>query len=51
MIVFAHGMYIDDILWFAIPVGLSLFLLRWAERKARARAEAEGAGAEEEQQD
>lgn len=38
--IFAHGMYIDDILWFAIPVGLSLALLRWAERKARARAEA-----------
>lgn len=51
MIVFAHGMYIDDFLWFAVPVVLSLFLLRWAERKARARAEAEGTGTEEEQQD
>lgn len=51
MIIFGHGMFIDDILWFAVPVGLSLVLLRWAERKARARAEAEGTGAEEEQQD
>jgi len=41
MITLAHGLFIDDILWFAIPVGLSLLVLRWAERKARARAEAE----------
>ena len=41
MISFAHGMYIDEILWFAIPVGLALLVLRWAERKARLRAEAE----------
>jgi hypothetical protein len=51
MILFAHGMYIDDILWFAIPVGLSLWLLRWAERKARARAEADSGGGEADQQD
>ena len=41
MIPLAHGLYIDEILWFAIPVGLSLLVLRWAERKARVRAEAE----------
>jgi hypothetical protein len=41
MITLAHGLFVDDILWFAIPVGLSLLVLRWAERKARARAEAE----------
>ena len=41
MISLAHGLYIDEILWFAIPVGLSLWVLRWAERKARVRAEAE----------
>lgn len=43
MISLAHGLYIDEILWFAIPVGLSLWVLRWAERKARMRAEAEAA--------
>ncbi|MEX2653428.1 MAG: hypothetical protein WD532_00175 [Acidimicrobiia bacterium] len=48
---FAHGMYIDDILWFVIPVGLSLWLLRWAERKARARAEADEVQPEPDPQD
>ena len=33
----AHGLYIDDVLWFVIPVGLSILLLRWAERRARER--------------
>lgn len=42
MIRLAHGLYLDELLWFAIPVGLSLWVLRWAERKARTRAEAEG---------
>lgn len=51
MIAFAHGMYIDDILWFAIPVGLSLWLLRWAERKARARAEADEVEVDSDRQD
>lgn len=41
MIWLAHGLYIDEFLWFAIPVGLSLWVLRWAERRARTRAEAE----------
>ena len=41
MITLAHGFYIDDILWFVIPVGLSLWVLRWAERRARERAESE----------
>jgi len=41
MTALAHGLYIDDILWFAIPVGLSLLVLRWAEQRARARAEAD----------
>ncbi|MEX1043502.1 MAG: hypothetical protein WD020_02590 [Acidimicrobiia bacterium] len=50
-VLFAHGMYIDDILWFLIPVGLSLGLLRWAERKARARAEADTAQSEPDPQD
>ncbi|HVR32502.1 MAG TPA: hypothetical protein VMS74_07310 [Acidimicrobiia bacterium] len=47
MITLAHGLYIDDFLWFAVPVGLSLWGLRWAERKARARAEAEAPGDED----
>lgn len=42
MISLAHAFYIDEILWFVIPVGLSLWVLRWAERRARERAEAEG---------
>jgi hypothetical protein len=41
MITLAHGFYIDEILWFVVPVAVSLWLLRWAERKARLRAEAE----------
>ncbi|MFP5332591.1 MAG: hypothetical protein ACLGHX_09585 [Acidimicrobiia bacterium] len=41
MISLAHGFYLDEILWFVVPVGLSLFVLRWAERKAKARAVAE----------
>lgn len=41
MISFAHGFYIDEILWFVIPVGLALWVLRLAERRARARAESE----------
>lgn len=51
MISLAHGLYIDEILWFAIPVGLSLWVLRWAERKARARADAESAQADEDRAD
>jgi hypothetical protein len=39
MIVVAHGMYIDDILWFVIPVAGALWFLRWSERRARDRAE------------
>ena len=46
MIWLAHGLYIDEVLWFAIPVGLSLWVLRWAERRARTRAEAEAADIE-----
>lgn len=49
MISLAHGLYIDEILWFAIPVGLSLWVLRWAERRARARAEAEAVEVEEDE--
>jgi hypothetical protein len=41
MIVFAHGLYLDELLWFVIPVGLALWAMRSAERRARARAEAE----------
>jgi hypothetical protein len=44
MIAFAHGMYVDDILWFAIPVGLAIYGMRWAERRARARTDAAEAG-------
>ena len=51
MISLAHGLYIDEILWFAIPVGLSLWVLRWAERKARARAESEAAPPEDDSAD
>jgi hypothetical protein len=51
MISLAHGLYIDEILWFAIPVGLSLWVLRWAERRARTRAEAETAEHEEDSAD
>jgi len=40
-VILAHGTYIDDVLWFAIPVAASLIVLRWAERRARARAESE----------
>ncbi len=36
--IFAHGSGIDDVLWFVVPVLLALFLLRWAERRARRRA-------------
>lgn len=38
MISLAHGFYFDEFLWFVVPVGLSLLVLRWAERKAKARA-------------
>lgn len=41
MITLAHGFYIDEILWFVIPVGLALWVLRLAERRARERAESE----------
>ncbi|MEX1004642.1 MAG: hypothetical protein WD990_04515 [Acidimicrobiia bacterium] len=51
MIFFAHGLYLDEFLWFAIPVGLSLWVLRWAERRARARAEAEAAETQEDSAD
>jgi hypothetical protein len=40
MITLAHGLYIDELLWFVVPVGLSLLALRWAERRAREKAEA-----------
>jgi hypothetical protein len=40
MITLAHGLYIDDLLWFVVPVGLSLLALRWAERRAREKAQA-----------
>ena len=40
--ILAHGLYIDDILWFAVPVAVSILLLRWAERRARERAEESG---------
>lgn len=43
MISLAHGFYIDEILWFVIPVGLALWVLRLAERRARERAESEAA--------
>jgi hypothetical protein len=39
--VIAHGSGIDDILLFVIPVGLAVFALRAAERRAKARLEAE----------
>lgn len=48
MITLAHGLYLDEFLWFAIPVGLALWVFRWAERRARARAEAEDPEPEEE---
>lgn len=41
MISLAHGFYIDEFLWFVVPIGLSLVVLRWAERRARQRAESE----------
>jgi hypothetical protein len=44
MITFAHGLYFDELLWFVVPVGLSLWALRWAERRAREKAEAADAG-------
>ena len=48
MITFAHYFYIDEILWFVVPVGLALWVLRWAERKARERNEAaEAAGSDD----
>ncbi len=52
MITFAHGLYLDELLWF-VPVGLSLWALRWAERRAREKAEAahveEGTGPAQEE--
>ncbi len=39
MITLAHGLYLDELLWFVVPVGLSLWALRWAERRAREKAE------------
>ena len=46
--ILAHGLYIDDLLWFVVPVGISILLLRWAERRARERAEgSDPAGAED----
>lgn len=39
--ILAHGTYLDDVLWFAIPVALSIVGLRWAERRARKRAESD----------
>lgn len=42
--ILAHGFYLDELLWFVIPVGLSLWVLRWAERRARQRAESEEPG-------
>lgn len=39
--ILAHGFYLDELLWFVIPVGLSLWVLRWAERRARQRGESE----------
>ena len=47
MMVLAHGLYLDDFLWFAIPVGFALAALRWAERRARMRAEAEAQSGDE----
>lgn len=40
--VLAHGSGIDDILLFVVPVGLAMFALRTAERRARERQNAEG---------
>ena len=51
MIWLAHGLYLDELLWFAIPVGLALWVLRWAERRARTRAEAEAPEVEEDAAD
>lgn len=51
MISLAHGLYLDELLWFVIPVGLSLWVLRWAERRARTRAEAEAAEVDEDTSD
>ena len=34
-VVLAHGSGIDDVLWFAVPVVVALFVLRRAERRAR----------------
>lgn len=47
MIALAHGLFLDDFLWLVIPVGLSLLVLRWAERRARSKAEAADANPEE----
>ncbi|MDX1449300.1 MAG: hypothetical protein R3246_09580 [Acidimicrobiia bacterium] len=43
MISLAHNFYIDELLWFVVPVGIALWVLRVAERKARERREAEEA--------
>lgn len=44
--VLAHGSGIDDILLFVVPVGLAMFALRTAERRARQRQEAEESSSE-----
>ncbi len=41
-IVLAHEGGWDEILMFAIPAGLAIFGLRWAEKRARKRAQDEG---------
>jgi hypothetical protein len=46
----AHQGGWDEILMFAVPAGLAIFGLRWAERRARQRADhggASGDGAED----
>lgn len=40
--ILAHGSGIDDILLFIVPVGIAVFALRAAEKRARSRMEAEG---------
>ena len=41
-IMLAHQGGWDEILMFAVPAGLAIFGLRWAERRARERAAGEG---------
>ena len=45
--VLAHGSGFDDFLLFVVPVGLAMFALRAAERRARQRHHAEGGSSDD----